>query len=187
MFALAHEKLSGAGYVDIGLDHFARPDDELALAQHSGKLQRNFQGYSTAAGASLYGFGISSISSTADSYRQNFKGLDEWRAALAAGRLPIERGLILNGEDKRRRALVMGLMCERRLNYAELSRELGVDIASRYAAEIAGLADLEADGLLLRTAEGVEVLPRGAPLLRVIAMRFDATLAPGAGHHSKTI
>ena len=187
MFALAHEKLSAAGYVDIGLDHFARPDDELALAQHSGNLQRNFQGYSTSAGASLYGFGVSSISSTADSYRQNFKGLAEWHAALAAGRLPIERGLILSEEDKRRRALVMGLMCERRLHYAELSRELGVDVASRYAAEIAGLADLEADGLLLRTGEGVEVLPRGAPLLRVIAMRFDATLAPGAGHHSKTI
>ena len=81
----------------------------------------------------------------------------------------------------------MGLMCERRLNYAELSRELGVDVAVRYAAEIAGLADLEADGLLQRTGEGIDVLPRGAPLLRVIAMRFDATLAPGAGHHSKTI
>jgi oxygen-independent coproporphyrinogen-3 oxidase len=187
MFALAHEKLSGAGYIDIGLDHFARPDDELALAQQRGKLQRNFQGYSTAAGASLYGFGISSISSTAGSYRQNYKGLEEWRAALAAGRLPIERGLILSDEDRRRRALVMGLMCERRISYAELSGELGVDVASRYAAEIAGLADLEADGLLRRTGEGIEVLPRGAPLLRVIAMRFDATLAAGSGHHSKTI
>jgi oxygen-independent coproporphyrinogen-3 oxidase len=187
MFALAHEKLSGAGYVDIGLDHFARPDDELALAQHSGKLQRNFQGYSTAGGASLYGFGISSISSTAGSYRQNFKGLEEWRSALAAGRLPIERGLILSDEDRRRRALVMGIMCERRLNYAQLSAGLGVDVARRYRAEIDGLADLEADGLLLRTAEGIEVLARGAPLLRVIAMRFDATLAPGSGHHSKTI
>jgi oxygen-independent coproporphyrinogen-3 oxidase len=187
MFALAHEKLSAAGYIDIGLDHFARPDDELALARHSGKLQRNFQGYSTAAGASLYGFGISSISSTAGSYRQNHKGLEEWGAALAAGRLPIERGLILDDEDKRRRALVMGVMCERRLDYAELSRDMGVDVESRYASEIAGLADLEADGLLVRTGEGIEVLPRGAPLLRVIAMRFDATLSPGAGRHSKTI
>lgn len=187
MFALAHEKLSSAGYVDIGLDHFARPDDELALARDTGKLQRNFQGYSTAAGASLYGFGVSSISSTADSYRQNHKDLGEWSAALAAGHLPIERGLILSDEDRRRRALVMGLMCERRIDYAELSRKLGVDVAARYAREIAGLEDLEADGLLLRTDEGIRVLPRGAPLLRVIAMRFDATLAPGSGHHSKTI
>jgi oxygen-independent coproporphyrinogen-3 oxidase len=187
MFALAHDKLSAAGYVDIGLDHFARPDDELALARQSGMLQRNFQGYSTAAGASLYGFGVSSISSTADSYRQNFKGLDEWRAAIAAGRLPIERGLILTDEDRRRRALVMGIMCARRIDYAELSAELGVDVALRYASEIAGLADLEADGLLVRTGHGIEVLPRGAPLLRVIAMRFDATLESAAGHHSKTI
>jgi len=187
MFALAHDALTAAGYVDIGLDHFARPDDELALARASGKLQRNFQGYSTSAGASLYGFGVSAISSTEDSYRQNMKELDDWRAALAAGRMPIERGLILDDEDRRRRALVMGIMCERQINYARLSGELGVDVAKAYAAEIAGLGDLEADGLLVRTADGVEVLPAGAPLLRVIAMRFDATLAAGEGRHSKTI
>jgi oxygen-independent coproporphyrinogen-3 oxidase len=187
MFALAHEKLTAAGYIDIGLDHFARPDDELAAALRGGTLQRNFQGYSTAAGASLYGFGVSSISSTPDSYRQNFKDLDDWRAALAAGRLPVERGLILTEEDRRRRALVMGLMCDRRLDYAALSKELGIDVAGDYAAEIASLGDLEADGLLQRTPGGVEVLPRGVPLLRVIAMRFDATFSPGAGRHSQTI
>jgi oxygen-independent coproporphyrinogen-3 oxidase len=187
MFALAHEKLTEDGYVDIGLDHFARPDDELALARASGKLQRNIQGYSTTAGASLYGFGISAISSTRDSYRQNIKELDDWRAAIAAGRLPTERGLILDEEDRRRRALVMGIMCERQINYARLSGELGVDVAQRYSREIAGLGDLEADGLLMRTSEGIDVLPAGAPLLRVIAMRFDATLATGEGHHSKTI
>jgi oxygen-independent coproporphyrinogen III oxidase len=187
MFALAHEKLTQAGYVDIGLDHFARPDDELAVAQQTGKLQRNFQGYSTSAGASLYGFGVSSISSTDDSYRQNMKDLDTWRAALAEGRLPTERGLILDEEDKRRRALVMGVMCDRRLDYAELSGRLGVDVAARYKAEIDGLADLEADGLLVRKPDGIEVQPVGIPLLRVIAMRFDATLAKGEGRHSKII
>lgn len=187
MFGLAHEKLTGAGYVDIGLDHFARPDDELAVARQSGKLQRNFQGYSTSAGASLYGFGVSAISSTSDSYRQNLKELDEWRAAVCAGRIPTERGLILDDEDRRRRALVMGIMCERQIDYSRLSQELGVDVAQRYAREIASLDDLEADGLLARTAEGIDVLAAGAPLLRVIAMRFDATLATGEGHHSKTI
>ncbi|HOD46678.1 MAG TPA: oxygen-independent coproporphyrinogen III oxidase, partial [Opitutaceae bacterium] len=95
MFALAHDRLTRAGYVDVGLDHFARPDDELAVAQRAGTLQRNFQGYSTRAGASLYGFGISSISSTADTYRQNHKTLPAWRDALARGELPIERGLRL--------------------------------------------------------------------------------------------
>ncbi len=188
MFALAHAKLTAAGYVDIGLDHFAKPGDELALARESGNLQRNFQGYSTSAGASLYGFGVSSISSTEGSYRQNLKSLDDWRAALDAGRLPTERGLMLSDEDRRRRALVMGIMCERRLDYGALSRELGVDVARTYAEEIASLADLEADGLLRRTDAGMEVLPLGAPLLRVIAMRFDATqYAEGGGHHSKTI
>jgi oxygen-independent coproporphyrinogen-3 oxidase len=187
MFALAHERLTAAGYVDIGLDHFARPDDELALAQLSGNLQRNFQGYSTKAGASLYGFGVSSISSTDLSYRQNFKGLDEWKAALDMGALPIERALVLGEEDRRRRALVMGIMCDRRLDYAAVSRDLGIDVAQAYSSEIEGLADLEADGLLARTEAGIEVLPRGWPLLRVVAMRFDSTLAPGAGRHSKTI
>ncbi|HXQ81016.1 MAG TPA: oxygen-independent coproporphyrinogen III oxidase [Opitutaceae bacterium] len=187
MAAVAHERLTRAGYVDIGLDHFARPDDELAVAQRSGTLQRNFQGYSTAAGASLYGFGVSSISSTPDSYRQNFKGLDEWRAALAAGRLPVERGLILTEEDRRRRTLIMGLMCDRRLDYAALSASLGVNVARVYATEIAGLADLEADGLLVRGPNGIEVLARGVPLLRVIAMRFDATFTPGAGRHAQTV
>jgi oxygen-independent coproporphyrinogen-3 oxidase len=187
MFALAHEKLTAAGYVDIGLDHFARPDDELAIAQRQQTLQRNFQGYSTSAGASLYGFGVSSISSTERSYRQNFKDLAEWRAALAAGRLPVERGLILTEEDRRRRALVMGIMCDRRLDYGALSGALGLDVPRTYAAEIASLADLEADGLLRRSPEGVEVLPRGVPLLRVIAMRFDGSFSPEAGRHSQTI
>ena len=187
MAAVAHEKLTRAGYIDIGLDHFARPDDELAVAQRRGTLQRNFQGYSTAAGASLYGFGVSSISSTADSYRQNFKSLDKWRAALDAGRLPVERGLILTEEDRRRRALIMSLMCDRWLDYAALFDALGVDVPREYAAEIASLTDLEADGVLVRAPEGIEVLPRGVPLLRVIAMRFDATFIPGAGHHAMTV
>jgi len=187
MAAVAHEKLTRAGYIDIGLDHFARPDDELAVAQRSGTLQRNFQGYSTAAGSSLYGFGVSSISSTADSYRQNFKSLEDWRAALGAGRLPVERALILSDEDRRRRVLIMGLMCDRRLDFAALSSALGVDVSKEYAKEIAGLADLQADGLLVCTAAGVEVLPRGVPLLRVIAMRFDATFVPGPGRHAQTV
>jgi oxygen-independent coproporphyrinogen III oxidase len=187
MAGIAHDKLTRAGYVDIGLDHFARPDDELAVAQRDGTLQRNFQGYSTSGGASLYAFGVSSISSTANSYRQNHKSLAEWRAALDAGRFPVERGLILTDEDRRRRAVIMGLMCDRRLDYGALDDEFGGEVAKDYAAEIASLGDLEDEGLLVRTEEGIHVLPRGVPLLRVIAMRFDATFVPGEGRHSKTI
>ena len=187
MAEIARDALTAAGYVDIGLDHFARPDDELAVALRAGTLHRNFQGYSTQAGASLYAFGISAISSTADSYRQNYKTLDEWRASLDAGQLPIERGLRLTAEDARRRTIIMRLMCNRRLGFSELSRELALDFPRVYAHELASLADLVADGLVRRTADGIEVTPLGVPLLRVIAMRFDPTVTASPQQHSRTI
>jgi oxygen-independent coproporphyrinogen-3 oxidase len=187
MFALAHTKLTAAGFIDIGLDHFARPDDELAVAQRAGTLHRNFQGYSTHAGASLYGFGISSISSTALTYRQNQKTLPAWRAALDAGQLPIERGLTLSPEQRRRRTIIMRLMCDRRLDYAALSQAIGLDFTTHYAAQIASLADLEADGLVHRGENELTVTPAGVPLLRVIAMRFDLHPVTTPGRHSKTI
>mgnify|MGYP001316480079 CR=1 FL=1 len=187
MFAVAHAELRAAGYVDIGLDHFARPDDELAKARAAGTLQRNFQGYSTRAGASLHGLGMSSISSTPDVYYQNFKTLAEYRAALDAGRLPVERGLRLDPEDKRRRTIIMRVMCERRLDYAALSRAFGFDFSERYAAEIASLDDLEADGIVRRDAHGLEVTSRGTPLLRIVAMRFDPANYAGAKRHSQAV
>ncbi len=187
MFAVAHEQLTAAGFVDIGLDHFARPDDSLAVALDAGTLHRNFQGYSTQAGASLYSFGISSISSTPDTYRQNFKTLPEWRAALDAGRLPVERGLRLTAEDRRRRTIIMRIMCDRRIDYAAISRQLGLDFATVYGGEIARLAELEADGLVDVTPAGFAVTARGAPLLRVVAMTFDPHIAAGPMAHSRTI
>lgn len=187
MFAVAHEKLTAAGFVDIGLDHFARPDDSLAVAQRSGTLHRNFQGYTTHAEASLYAFGISSISSTATTYRQNHKALLEWRAALEAGQLPTERGLRLTEEDQRRRTIIMRLMCDRRLDYAALSLRLGLDFAKTYAADLRRLEDLRADGLLRFTAAGLEVTPIGIPLLRVIAMRFDPLFTSVPRRHAQAI
>jgi oxygen-independent coproporphyrinogen-3 oxidase len=187
MFAVAHRQLTDAGFIDIGLDHFARPDDALAIAQRAGTLHRNFQGYSTQAGASLYGFGISSISSTPDTYRQNQKSLPEWRAALDAGQLPIERGLRLTADDKRRRTVVMRLMCDRRLNFGRLSAELGVEFEREYATEIESLVELMVDGLVTTTPEGIEVTSAGVPLLRVIAMRFDARYVAGPQRHAQAI
>lgn len=186
MYEVAHRLLAAAGYVDIGLDHFARPDDELALAQRARTLQRNFQGYSTRAGASLYGFGISSISSTPGTYRQNHKDLKTWQAAVRAGRLPVERGYRLTEDDRLRRVLIMRLMCDRRLDFAALGDELGVDVRALYPAEFEGLAALEADGLLERSAEGVVMTAAGVPLLRVAALQFDP-LCAGSGRHSQTI
>ncbi|MBM3854752.1 MAG: oxygen-independent coproporphyrinogen III oxidase [Verrucomicrobia bacterium] len=187
MFAVAHEKLTAAGFVDIGLDHFARPDDSLAVAQRAGTLHRNFQGYTTQAGASLYAFGISSISSTADTYRQNHKALLEWRAALAAGQWPVERGLRLSTEDQRRRTIIMRLMCDRRLDYAALSQRLGLDFQKTYAADLERLEDLRADGLLRFTSRGFEVTPAGIPLLRVIALRFDPLFVHAPRRHAQAI
>jgi oxygen-independent coproporphyrinogen-3 oxidase len=130
---------------------------------------------------------MSSISSTGDSYRQNLKTLPEWRAALDAGRLPIEKGLRLNEEDLLRRTIIMRLMCDRRLDFAALSKILRVNFAERYAPELASLADLEADGIVVRSPGGVEVTLRGVPLLRVVAMRFDPNVTAGARQHSRTI
>ncbi len=187
MFATAHERLLRAGYVDIGLDHFARPDDELARARAAGTLQRNFQGYSTRAGASLHGLGMSSISSMPEVYFQNFKTIAEYRAALDAGRLPVERGLRLTDEDRRRRTIIMRVMCDRRLDYPRLSQEFGFDFESAYATELASLADLEADGIVRTTATGFEVTPAGSPLLRIVAMRFDAATYGAGRQHSQTV
>ena len=187
MFAVAHECLTAAGFVDIGLDHFARPGDALAVAQRAGTLHRNFQGYTTCADASLYGFGLSAISATADTYRQNHREFAAWRAALEAGALPIERGLRLGAEERRRRTIILRLMCDRRLDYAALSHELGLDFTTAYAAELAGLEDLRADGLVRLVAGGLEVTPVGQPLLRVIAMRFDPLFTAAPGRHAPAI
>lgn len=187
MQMLARQRLLSAGYVEVGMDHYARPDDELAVAVRENGLHRNFQGYSTRAGASVYGFGISAISSTGDGYRQNHKGLPAYRQALARGELPVVRGWKLTKEDRRRQELIMRLMCERTLELTALSQELGVDVASTYAAELASLADLEADGIVERTADGIRVTDTGLPFVRVVAARFDAYLRAGAGCHSRAV
>lgn len=187
MLTTAARALTAAGYVHIGMDHFARPDDELARAHDDGTLYRNFQGYTTRAGASLYGFGMSSISQTDGSFRQNFKDLEEYTAVVNRGELPLERGFLLSEEDKRRRALVMDVMCRRRVDFAALSHRLGLDVAQAYAAEIASLADLEGDGLLQRDEGGFAITPLGELFRRIIAMRFDAYLDRGPRKFSRTV
>ena len=174
---LLTERLTGeAGYAYIGMDHFARPTDELAVAQAHRTLQRNFQGYSTRGGTDIYGFGMSAISQTDDAYWQNIKELPNYQQTVADGRLPVARGYRVTEEDKIRRTVIMEVMCNLGLDYAALSRRLGIPVQERFAAEIEGLSDLEADGLLKRTSAGVEITDLGRLLVRVIAMRFDAHL-----------
>jgi len=168
--------LTGNGYVYIGMDHFARRDDELAVAQSRKMLHRNFQGYSTRGEADIYALGMSSISQTPNAYWQNRKELPGYYGALDAGKSPIARGCLLSDEDRLRRDTVMQLMCDLSLNFNELSQKHGVNFAHHFARELASLGDLEADQLICPTSLGLEVTPRGRFFLRNIAMRFDAYL-----------
>lgn len=175
-------------YIYIGMDHFARPKDELVLAQRNKTLQRNFQGYSTRGHADIYAFGMSSISQTPDAYWQNEKELPRYYAALDAGKAPLARGYVLTEEDKIRRDTIMRVMCDLSLDYAAISQRLGIDFASHFEREIESLAGFEADGLVRRSSAGLEVTDTGRLFIRNIAMCFDNTLAPvGERKHSRTI
>jgi len=175
-------------YVYIGMDHFARPGDELAVAQSRKQLQRNFQGYSTRAGADIYAFGMSSISQIPDAYWQNEKDLTKYYAALDAGQVPLVRGYLVTDEDKVRRETIMRVMCDLSLDYPSMSQRLGLEFASHFEREIESLAGFEADGLVRRSSTGMEVTDTGRLFIRNIAMSFDNTLASvGERKHSRTI
>jgi oxygen-independent coproporphyrinogen-3 oxidase len=171
---LTIEKLTAAGFVYIGMDHFAKADDELAAAQQKKTLQRNFQGYSTHGGADIYSFGMSSISQTDGAYWQNLKELPAYYAALDAGELPFSKGYFLTEDDKIRRQTIMRLMCDLSLDYSLMSQYLELDFKQYFAEELASLDDLEADGLLIQIERGLVVTDLGRLLIRNIAMRFDA-------------
>jgi oxygen-independent coproporphyrinogen-3 oxidase len=187
LLMLAVERLTNAGYTFIGLDHFAKPTDELALAHKSGTLQRNFQGYSTRAGSEMLAFGVTAISQTLRSYRQNTHSLDAWYAAVSAGEFPIERGVLLTDEDVLRRTVIMRVMCDVSLDYAALSRQTGVNFAQHFANELAGMDDLEADGLVIRHPGRLEITNAGRLLIRSIALRFDQYFKPSERRHSKAV
>jgi oxygen-independent coproporphyrinogen III oxidase len=175
-------------YVYIGMDHFARPKDELVLAQQNKTLQRNFQGYSTRGNADIYAFGMSAISQIPEAYWQNEKELSQYYAALDAGRVPLARGYVVSDEDKIRRDTIMRVMCDLGLDYAAMSQRLGINFASHFEREIESLAAFEADGMVGRSESGLEVTERGRLFIRNIAMCFDNTLAAsGERKHSRTI
>jgi oxygen-independent coproporphyrinogen-3 oxidase len=188
LLKLTIERLTSAGYVYIGMDHFAREDDELAIAQKQKTLQRNFQGYSTRGGADIYAFGMSSISQADGIYWQNLKELPAYCGALDKGKQPLAKGYILTDEDKLRRRTIMRLMCDLILDFATMSELLGIDFPEHFAPELQSLADLEADGLVQRTPAGLTVTEAGRLFIRNIAMRFDPYNTAGReGRFSKTI
>ncbi|MEG3439481.1 oxygen-independent coproporphyrinogen III oxidase [Pannus brasiliensis CCIBt3594] len=172
------EELTNNGYVYIGMDHFAKPNDELAIAQREGELHRNFQGYTTKPESDLIGFGVTSISMLDDVYIQNQKGLKDYYRSIEDGKLPIERGVSLTGDDRVRRAAIMELMCQFRLSKQALLEKYHLafdsDFEEYFATEIPELRALEADGLLDIVPDGIEVTPAGRLLIRNIAAVFDA-------------
>jgi oxygen-independent coproporphyrinogen-3 oxidase len=176
LLGLTVETLTAAGYVYVGMDHFALPGDELVRAQADGTLQRNFQGYSTRAECDLVGLGVSSISKVGDCYAQNAKGLPEYYRRLAAGGLATERGVQLVAEDRLRRDVIQGLMCATRLDFAAIEARHGIRFEEHFAAELERLGPLAADGLVAREGRGLRILPRGRLLMRNVAMVFDAHL-----------
>jgi oxygen-independent coproporphyrinogen-3 oxidase len=175
------ERLAEAGYVYIGMDHFARPDDELALAQRGGTLYRNFQGYSTHADCDLIGIGVTSIGKIANTYAQNRRTLEDYYADIDAGRLSVFRGIELSRDDEIRRDVITRLICNFTLKLAEVEQAWGIDFRSYFRDELPKLAPMESDGLLETSEGGIDVLPRGRLLIRNICMVFDAYLAAKEG------
>ena len=173
---LAVEHLTAQGYVYIGMDHFAKPDDELALAQANGTLHRNFQGYTTHADCDLIAMGVSSISSVAESYSQNAKTLDEYYAALDKNQFPVIRGITLTDDDVIRREVIQQLACHFQLSFVDIEKQFNLKFADYFAQELSELATMAQDGLLGLDAEGLVVTPRGRFLIRNICMVFDVSL-----------
>ena len=164
------------GYDYIGMDHFALPDDALAVAKREGRLQRNFQGYSTQPDCDLVALGVSAIGRLGATYQQNAKTLPEYYAALAQGRLPVVRGLRLSDDDLLRRDVIMALMCQGRVEFDEIAREHDIDFRERFAGELGQLAALVAAGLVDLHADAIEVTASGWFVVRAVAMVFDRYL-----------
>lgn len=185
LLQLAIAKLTDAGYVYIGMDHFALPDDDLAVAQAHGGLHRNFMGYTTHADSDLVGLGVSAISHIGASFSQNPRDLPSWQAALDEGRLPVFRGMRLDEDDQLRADLIQALMCQGEIPVRALERRYAICFADYFADALERLEPLLRDGLVGIGPERIAATSRGRLLLRNIAMCFDryldqpaATLAP---------
>lgn len=177
---LTTERLAAAGYVYIGMDHFARPDDELAVAQREGTLYRNFQGYSTHAECDLIGLGATSIGSVGPSYAQNRRELEAYYQAIDAGELAVFRGVELDADDLLRRAVITDLICHFRLEFAAVEARFNVRFADYFARELEELKPMQDDGLLTLAPGRIDVTPAGRFLIRNICMVFDRYLREAA-------
>jgi len=176
MLSRSLDTFMGAGYVYVGMDHFALPTDALAVAKRQGRLHRNFQGYSTQPDCDLIGLGVSAIGRVGATYSQNAKSLEEYYDHLDQGRLPVVRGLALNRDDLVRRAVIMSLMCQGELQFEPMELAWLIDFRKYFAPELEQLEAMAEQGLVVLSSEGVKVSPMGWFFVRGIAMVFDRYL-----------
>jgi oxygen-independent coproporphyrinogen-3 oxidase len=176
LFATAVEKFTAAEYAQIGMDHFARPQDELAQAQTHGLLHRNFMGYTTRPASNSLGFGMSAISELSRAFAQNISDLKEYQDRITAGKLPTYRGQNLTSDDHIRQRAIMSLMCNFTLPFGKMDEFFEIDSRDYFALELTEMKQFIDDGLAEVTDSAINVLPRGRVLVRNIAMVFDAYL-----------
>ncbi|GAB3193144.1 oxygen-independent coproporphyrinogen III oxidase [Hydrogenophaga aquatica] len=176
MLSISLDMFSEAGYVYVGMDHFALPDDALAVAKRQGRLHRNFQGYSTQPDCDLIALGVSAIGRIGATYSQNAKTLEEYYDALDQGRLPIVRGLALNRDDALRRSVIMAIMCQGAVDFESINLGHLVDFRTYFARELERLQPMQEWGLVQINADSIEVTAAGWYLVRAIAMVFDKYL-----------
>jgi oxygen-independent coproporphyrinogen-3 oxidase len=176
IFRIGLLKFLDAGYLYIGMDHFAKPGDELAIAQQNRTLHRNFQGYTTKAGADLYGLGITAISGIQNAYAQNHRDLASWEKAVSERGLATMRGYRLSEEDRLRRAVISRLLCHTVVMKDEIAREFGMDFDEHFAGELRRLAPFQDDGLVQLESNQIRATWLGRIFIRNLAMIFDPYL-----------
>jgi oxygen-independent coproporphyrinogen-3 oxidase len=179
----AHGALLSLGYAPIGLDHYARPDDEMACAARSGRLRRNFQGYTTDQADALLGLGASAIGRLPQGFVQNAADVSGYARAIAAGRFATAKGIALSEDDRRRGAIIERLMCDLEVDLAALAR----DGAGEVAQEIESLRAFEEEELLVIDGRRLKVTPKGRPFVRLVAAAFDAHLPRNRARHSAAV
>jgi oxygen-independent coproporphyrinogen-3 oxidase len=180
LLGLTIDRLTDAGYLYVGMDHFALPDDELIKARAAGSLHRNFQGYSTHAHCDIVALGVTAIGRVGDAYAQNLKTIADYQSAIDASRLAVHRGIVLNDDDRIRAAVIQALMCYGSIERRAISRQFGIEFDDYFAQELELLRPMENDGLVEVRPARILVSPAGRLLLRNVAMVFDAYLKRGA-------
>ena len=186
---LTIEKLQRAGYVYIGMDHFAKQTDDLTKAQQEGTLHRNFQGYSTHADCDIVAMGITAISSIGDNYAQNVRTIEEYRERIEQGQIPVFRGIELESDDILRREIINQLMCNNWLDIDRLEKRWGIEFKKYFASALPALQTMAKDGLIIMDDQHIEVTASGRLLARTISMEFDRYLKKDQvkQHYSKVI